>query len=81
MGRRGRGGAVGNADHADLSRNRIEQRCRVPASRAKIRPTSVRRVHDGDKSLPAARVSARDGQVVWFLDQAAASLLPARSSA
>jgi 6-phosphogluconolactonase len=40
----------------------------------------VRRVLEGDQSLPAARVRS-DGQIVWFLDEAAASLLPDRNSA
>jgi 6-phosphogluconolactonase len=40
----------------------------------------VRRVHEGDQSLPAARVRS-EGEIVWFLDEAAASRLPAHASA
>jgi 6-phosphogluconolactonase len=39
----------------------------------------VRRVQDGDRGLPAARVDS-EGGIVWFLDEAAASRLPMRSS-
>lgn len=35
----------------------------------------VRRVQAGDRSLPAARVRS-EGEIVWFLDKAAASRLP-----
>jgi 6-phosphogluconolactonase len=36
----------------------------------------VRRVREGDRSLPAARVQSQ-GHIVWFLDEGAASRLPA----
>jgi 6-phosphogluconolactonase len=39
----------------------------------------LRRVQEGDRSLPAARVSS-EGKVVWFVDEAAASRLPAGAS-
>jgi 6-phosphogluconolactonase len=35
----------------------------------------VRRVHEGDETLPAARVRS-EGDIVWFLDRAAAARLP-----
>jgi 6-phosphogluconolactonase len=40
----------------------------------------LRRVLEGDRSLPAARVKS-EGDVVWFVDRAAASHLPAPPSA
>jgi 6-phosphogluconolactonase len=38
----------------------------------------VARIRGGDKSLPATRVRS-DGEIVWFMDEAAASALPASS--
>jgi 6-phosphogluconolactonase len=40
---------------------------------------AVQRVLAGDRTMPAARLGAR-GEVIWFLDFAAASLLPQRSA-
>jgi len=40
----------------------------------------VRRVQEGDQSLPATRVRS-DGEIVWFLDHAAASRLPLHDTA
>jgi 6-phosphogluconolactonase len=40
----------------------------------------VRRVQAGDPSLPAARVRS-EGEIVWFLDKAAASQLPSHDDA
>lgn len=40
---------------------------------------AVARVHAGDRSLPATHIVS-DGEVVWFLDEAAASALPASVS-
>jgi 6-phosphogluconolactonase len=40
----------------------------------------VRRVQEGDRSLPATRVRS-DGKIVWFLDHAAASRLPLHDTA
>jgi 6-phosphogluconolactonase len=39
----------------------------------------VRRIQNGDQVLPAARIRS-DGEIVWFLDQAAASSLPSHDT-
>jgi 6-phosphogluconolactonase len=40
---------------------------------------AVQRMLAGDRALPAARLATRD-EVIWFLDSAAASMLPQRSA-
>ena len=40
----------------------------------------VRRVHEGDQTLPAARLRPQ-GDLVWFLDRAAAARLPQQQTA
>lgn len=46
----------------------------------KEKAPAVQRVLAGDRALPAAQLAAR-GEAIWFLDSAAASLLPQRSAA